>query len=164
MSNDISLRQGTADDLDAVNTLIQAAIMTWDLPDRVKRLSTTSYCYNVHDLEHLTLVIAESATGDMMGVVTWEPAEIEDTPESQEGLLLHGIYVHPVQHHKGIGSRLLQAAIEAGRKDDYGGLLVRANKDAQGFFVAKGLQPLPVARPGRDYPYRFWFDLKTQQS
>lgn len=164
MTTDIRLRQGNADDLDAVNTLIQAAIMTWDLPDRVKRLSLPSYRHDAHDLEHLTLVIAESKAGEMLGIATWEPAETEDTPESQKGLLLHGIYVDPGHHHEGIGSRLLQAAIEAGSKDDYDGLLVKANKDAQGFFTAKGLQPLPVERPGRDYPYRFWFDLKTQQS
>ncbi len=163
MTNDIRLRQGTADDLEAVNALIQAAIMTWDLPERVKRLSLPSYRYDAQDLEHLVLIIAESATGDMMGIATWEPAETEVTPESQEGLLLHGLYVHPEQHHKGIGGRLLDAVLQAGREDGYDGLLVRANKDAQGFFAAKGLQPLPVARPGRDYPYRFWFDLKTQQ-
>lgn len=162
MTNNIKLRQGTADDLEAVNALIEAAIITWDLPDRVKRLSLPSYCYRAHDLEHLVLVIAESATGDMMGIATWEPAETEDMPENQAGLLLHGIYVHPVQHHKGIGGRLLDAVLQAGREEDgYDGLLVKANKDAQGFFAAKGLQPLPVEHPGRDYPYRYWFDFKA---
>jgi hypothetical protein len=35
-------------------------------------------------------------------------------------------------------------------------LLVKATQDAQGFFRARGLAPLPVENPQRDYPYRFW--------
>jgi GNAT superfamily N-acetyltransferase len=142
------------------STRSSTAIMTWDLPDRVKRLSAPSYRYHAHDLEHLTLVIAEDS-GDMMGIATWEAAEPADVPSDHRGLLLHGIYVHPEHHRQGAGSRLLAVALQAGREDGYDGLRVKANKDAQGFFAAKGLQPLPVKRPGRDYPYRFWFDFKT---
>jgi predicted N-acetyltransferase YhbS len=154
------LRFGSTDDLDAVNTLVEAAIMTWDLPERVKRLSVPSYRYNNHDLEHLKLVIVESATGDIMGIATWEPADAADTPQNQKGLLLHGLYVHPEHHYQGIGSRLLEVALDAGRQVGYDGLLVKANKDAKGFFAARGLRRLTVERPG-DYPYRFWFEFKA---
>jgi GNAT superfamily N-acetyltransferase len=155
------LRHGKTSDLDAVNTLIQAAIMTWDLPERVKRLSMPSYCYSAHDLEHLSLVIAASPADAMLGIAAWERADANDAPGDQSGLLLHGIYVDPERHHEGVGSRLLQAAIEAARKGGYDGLLAKANKDAQGFFTARGLQPLPAERPGRDYPYRYWIALES---
>ncbi len=154
----ITLRQGTVNDLQAVNAVIGAAIMTWDLPERVKRLSAPSYRYHAQDLEHLTLMVAESAVGELIGIAAWEPAETGDTPEQQKGLLLHGIYVDPKLHHQGIGGRLLEAALEAGRHGDYDGLLVRASKDAQGFFAAHGLQQLSVRKPG-DYPHRYWFDF-----
>lgn len=157
----MTLRQGTADDLDAVNALIEAAIMKWNLPERVKRLSAPSYRYNGHDLEHLTLLVAESAAGDLVGVATWEPAERDDTPEHQRGLLLHGLYVHPAHHHQGIGTRLLESALQAGLAGGYDGVLVKANKVAQEFFAARGLRLLRVERPGRDYPYRYWSTLKA---
>ncbi len=155
----ITLHQGTADDLDRVNSVVEAALMTWNLPERVKRLSAPSYRYNIHDLEHLTLLVAETEAGDPLGVAAWEAAERSDTPAQRRGLLLHGIYVDPRHHRQGIGGRLLGAALDAARQGGYDGLLVKANKDAQGFFAAMGLQPLPIERPGRDYPYRFWFDF-----
>lgn len=36
----MTLRPATADDLEAVNRVIENAVMTWDLPDRVKRLAS----------------------------------------------------------------------------------------------------------------------------
>ena len=157
----IRLRRGKTDDLDAVNAIIHAAIMTWDIPERVKRLSLPIYRYNAHDLEHLTLIIAESNAGEMVGIATWEDADAADVPGGQRGLLLHGIYVHPEQRQRGIGSRLLEAALQAGREKDFDGLLVKANPDAQGFFLGRGLMPLAMEHPGREYPYRYWFDLRA---
>ncbi len=55
-------------------------------------------------------------------------------------------------HHAGIGSRLINAAVQAARQGRFDGMLVKANPDAQG----KGLQPLPTEDARRDYPYRFW--------
>ena len=158
LSDITRLRTGTADDLDAVNAIIESAVMTWNLPERVKRLSMPSYRYDVHDLEHLDVIVAESAAGNLIGVATWEPAESGDTPEQQQGLLLHGLYVDPEFHHRGIGNRLLEAALEAGRQGGFDGLLVKASKDAQRFFAAKGLQRLSVQKTG-DYPHRYWFDF-----
>ncbi len=59
-------------------------------------------------------------------------------------------------HHAGIGSRLINAAVQAARQGRFDGMLVKANPDAHGFFLAKGLQPLPTEDARRDYPYRFW--------
>jgi GNAT superfamily N-acetyltransferase len=161
ISNDIRLRHGAVDDLNAVNTLIEAAIMTWDLPERVKRLALPSYRYQAHDLAYLTVIIAESLIGDILGVAACEPADSADTPTDCQALLLHGIYVDPAQHRKGIGSRLLAGAIQAGRQGGFDALLVKANKNAQNFFLAQGLTPLTVTHSGRDYPYRFWLDFKA---
>jgi GNAT superfamily N-acetyltransferase len=148
-------------DLDAANAVIEAAIMTWHLPDRVKRLSLPSYRYDAHDLEHLKLMGAVDEADAIVGVASWEPASVADTPSGANGLLLHGIYVIPTLHKSGIGSRLLDAAIKAAHQGGFDGLLVKANPDAQGFFSAKGLQPLSTQDAGRDYPYRFWRDLRA---
>lgn len=149
----------TALELDQANAVIEAAVMTWDLPDRVKRLSLPSYRYDAHDLEHLTLLGAEDEAGDILGVVAWEPANTAETPDAVRGLLLHGLYVIPALHRTGIGSRLLDAALQAARQGGFEGLLVKANPDAQGFFAAKGMRQLSTEDARRDYPYRFWKGL-----
>jgi GNAT superfamily N-acetyltransferase len=152
----IRLRPLTAGDLEPANAVIEAAIMSWGLPDRVKRLSLPSYRYEPHDLDHLTLKGAEDSAGSLVGVAAWEPANRAETPNDRRGLLLHGIYVIPTLHRGGVGSRLLDAALRAARAGGFDGLLVKATRGAQGFFRAKGLSPLPVENAARDYPYRFW--------
>ena len=158
---DVKLRLLASVDLDAANAVIEAAIMTWDLPERVKRLSLASYRYDAHDLEHLTIMSALDAAEAIVGVAAWEPASVADTPDGVKGLLLHGIYVIPALHHTGIGSRFIGAAIRAARQGRFDGMLVKANRDAQGFFFSRGLQQLPTENARRDYPYRFWRDLRA---
>jgi hypothetical protein len=81
---DIKLRRLASVDLDAANAVVEAAIMTWDLPERVKRLSLASYRYNVHDLEHLTIMGALDAAEAIVGVAAWEPASAADTPDGAD--------------------------------------------------------------------------------
>lgn len=158
----MKLRPMTIDDLDAANAVVEAAIMTWSVSDRVKRLSLPSYRYQPHDLDHLTLRVAEGAAGEVIGVAAWEPAEAADAPQAARALLLHGIYVETDLQGKGIGSRLLDASIQAARQGGFEGLLVRANPDAAGFFSARGLAHLPVEDPVRDYPHRNWLALGSE--
>ena len=149
------LRQAHADDLPAINGVVERAIATWQLPERVKRLSLPSYRYHAHDLVHLHLVVAEDADHALVGVATWEPANPHDLPAGQCGLLLHGLYVDPAHQRRGVGSQLLDAATEAARTQGLAGVLVKAQADARGFFEVRGLQRLPVEDPAQ-YPHRFW--------
>ena len=158
---DIKLRPLASVDLDSANAVVEAAIMTWDLPERVKRLSLASYRYDAHDLEHVTLMGAVDADDAILGVAAWEPASVADAPDGAKGLLLHGIYVVPTRYHAGIGSRLIVAAIQAARQARFDGVLVKANPDAQRFFLANGLRQLATEDARRDYPYRFWRDLRA---
>jgi len=81
----VKLRPLTAVDLDGANAVIEAAIMTWQLPDRVKRLSLPSYRYDSNDLAHLTLVGAVDEADAIVGVVSWEAASASDTPNGVRG-------------------------------------------------------------------------------
>jgi GNAT superfamily N-acetyltransferase len=155
----IPLRQATADDLPAINRVIEAAVMDWKLPERVKRLSLPSYRYQPLDLDHLQLWLAEDSHGQVLGIAAWEPADPHDTPESCSGLLLHGLYVHPAHQRQGLGGRLLTAAEQAARQLGLQGLLVKAQQDALGFFRARGLRPVPVQDPARHYANRLWKNL-----
>ena len=61
-------RLAHADDLAALNGVIECAIMSWRLSERVKRPSLPSYRYHPHDLDHLHLVVAENADRVVIGV------------------------------------------------------------------------------------------------
>lgn len=150
------LRPATGADLAAINAVIERAVTTWNLSERVKRLTLPSYRYNAHDLEHLRIVLAEDADGTVLGVAAWEPASPRDLPAGKTGLLLHGLYVDPQCQRAGAGRQLLDAAVGAAREQGFDGLLVKARPEAEGFFLACGHVALPVTDAERHYPHRFW--------
>jgi len=154
-----TIRPATAADLDAINRVVEAAVMTWNLPERVKRLSLPSYRYNPLDLDHLSAVVAADAAGSIVGVAAWEPAEPGDCPAGASALLLHGLYVDPAAQRRGIGRSLLAVARDAAAAAGVDGLLVKAQADALGFFTGAGLEPLPVDDPARHYAHRAWLPV-----
>jgi len=79
-ASEIHIRLAKETDLEAVNSIIHAAVMTWDLPARVKRLSLPGYSYNVTDFDHLVIVVAENQRHEIVGTAAWEPADARDTP------------------------------------------------------------------------------------
>ena len=153
----ISIRPAQASDLEAINRVIEAAIMTWNLPARVKRLSLPSYHYNVFDLDHYAIHVAEQ-DGQIVGVVAWDRHALVVEGE-QKGLLLHGLYVHPEQQQCGIGSRLFRVAEHAVREYRLAGLLVKAQKDAEAFYLARGMHKLVIADSARGFAGRYWKPL-----
>lgn len=152
----ITVRSGQASDLPAINDIVERAVMTWGLPERVKRLSLPLYRYAETDLAHLEMCVAETEDGAVAGVAAWEPAKSADVPEGQRGLLLHGLYVDPDRQGRGIGARLLEACVSRARALDLDGVLVKAQADAEAFFRSRGLKRLPVRDESRDYALRYW--------
>jgi len=152
----IPIRPAGQTDLEAINRVIAAAVMTWDLPERVKRLSLPSYRYDTVDLDHLEIVLAEDDKHDVIGVAAWEQADSKDIPAGRKALSLHGIYVEPAYQQQGVGSRLFLAAEEAVCKQGLDGLLVKAQEGSNGFFIAQHMEPLAVADPMHHYANRFW--------
>ena len=157
--SEVMLRDATEADLPELNQVIAHAVMTWDLPERVKRLSLSSYQYNAIDLKHLHCVIAVS-NDTILGVAAWEMDAV--SVQGKQGLLLHGLYVEPSAHGKGIGTRLLEAARNAAATTGYDGVLVKAQADAIGFFQSRGMQALDVDDHSRDYEHRYWLPVMAQ--
>jgi len=155
-----ALRPASPFDLLTVNGLIESAIQTWEVPARVKRLCVPLYRYSEHDLNFLDLVVAEAERIGIVGAAAWEEADPGDAPAGHSALLLHGIYVAPDQHHKGVGRRLFGAAEMAASLHGFDGVLVKAQRGAGDFFRALGLERVPVQDCSRDYPHRFWKSLK----
>lgn len=156
MALPLHIRRATLADLDGINQVIEAAIMTWKLPERVKRLSLSSYRYNELDFKHLDFLVAENDAHAIVGVAAWEEAATRDLPHQQKGMLLHGIYVAPDYHHQGVGQQLFQQVEHEIQQQGYNTLLVKAQADADGFFLAQGMQRLSIANDKRDYANRFW--------
>lgn len=146
---------GTAD-LDALNAVVEACLMEWNLPTRVKRLALGSYLYGESDLTFMQFLLAVTTGGQVVGVAALELAAERELPARRSGLLLHGLYVSPEQQRQGIGSRLVKAALAATRSQGLDGLLVKAQREAIGFFQSSGFRPLPLDFPDTDYANRWW--------
>lgn len=151
----ITLRAASKQDLDAINLVIETAVMNWQLPDRIKRLALPSYRYTPIDYEHLDILVAETAEQDIVGVAGCEMAGPDEVPGKQ-ALLLHGLYVKPEFQHQGIGSQLFKGIEALVAKHQCDGLLVKAQTDAVGFFESRGMQKLETSMPHRNYAHRFW--------
>jgi predicted N-acetyltransferase YhbS len=158
-SQTVTIRPARHVDIDSINRVIEAAVMTWDIPERVKRLSLSSYRYTDIDFNHLDMVVAEDAQQNIVGIAAWEPASAKDLPKDKTALLLHGIYVDPAMQRHGVGQQLFRAAEKAAQKQVYDGLLVKAQRDANAFFIAMGMQQLEVEDPEKHYTNRYWKNL-----
>lgn len=152
----LRIREASAAELTIINGVVERAVMTWKLPERVKRLALPSYRYHAHDLNYQRMLVADLPRAGIVGVAALEEADSRDLPVAQTGLLLHGLYVDPAWQGQGIGSRLIEAACVVCRETGHAGLLVKAQPDAAVFFQSRGMLRLAVKDPERDYPYRYW--------
>lgn len=157
----ITLRFAEVADLPGINAVVDRAVMTWELPDRVKRLALPVYRYDELDLGVMGVHVAGDPGGAVVGVAAWEPADPSEVPNGRTAMLLHGLYVDPIWQGCGIGSRLFEAAEHAAREQDSDGLLVKAQRDAEPFFLRRGLARLVVDDWERDYQGRFWKPLSS---
>ena len=82
-ATEIDIRPAGQADLEAINRVIEAAVMTWHLPDRVKRLSLPAYRYDSVDLDHLDIVLAEDGRQNIIGIAAWEQADDKELSEAQ---------------------------------------------------------------------------------
>lgn len=152
----ISIRKAKASELKVVNDIIRACALGWNLPDRVKRLTVSSYQYNNFDFEHFEIFVAIDTSNRVVGVAALEEINTLNIPEEQSGLLLHGLYVDPAFQNQSIGQRLLQFSLQRVKSEELDGLLVKAQIDANRFFEKQGFKHLPIIDGDKDYPHRWW--------
>jgi len=152
----VRVRDTTPEDLDSINALVAAAMKSWQLSERVLRLSLPLYRYSTQDFEHQRILLAETGNALPVGMAAIEAAGTSNNPAARNPALLHGIYVDPGYHRLGIGSELLARVEGSARSMGFDGLLVKANPAATAFFEARKFQRLPNLDPARDYPHRYW--------
>ena len=152
----IKTRKANQNDLDKINDVVATAIDTWNLTERVKRISLPLYRYQQHDLKHVQIMAAENDNECILGVAVLEQSDTSGLPDEGSSATLQGLYVYPDHHRKGIGSLLLQSIEEIAVATGAEGLLVKAQPEAVLFFEGRGFKLLPVEDTSRDYPYRLW--------
>lgn len=151
----MNFRQANNADLDAINQLIGSAIGTWNLADRVKRISLPLYCYDEQDLADLQILVVETQDLRIAGISALEQTETTDS-EGRSISLLHGLYVDPDFHRKGVGTALLEAIEILAHSNGADSLLVKARPEAVSFFEHRGFEKLAVKDNSREYPYQLW--------
>lgn len=152
---ELSIRPAEKQDLGAINPVIEAAVRTWQLPERVIRLTLPTYKYNEMDLRHMSIVVACEEQA-IVGVAAWEQADPIDAQPNTRALILHGIYVDPAQHRQGIGAALFRAAEQAMQEQKLDGILVKAQKGSEAFYQSQGMQKLDVVDEKREFENRYW--------
>lgn len=151
------VRPARESDLASINAIIEAAVMGWSLPERVKRLSVDSYRYTLEDLRHFAMRVA--LDGDrVVGVAAFEQAARRETPNGVSGLMLHGLYVDPAAQRRGVGRVLVESVASAARYAGHRGVLVKASRDAVDFFRRLGFARV-AASGASDYPNLFWLPI-----
>ncbi len=153
----MNIRSANQADLVAINQVIHAAVMGWKLPERVKQLSVTSHYYNEIDLKYLDIIVAEE--NDTILAVAALENEINISLPERDAILLHGIYVLPEQQGTGLGRKLFREIETMAHSKQADAIVVKAQKDAEGFFRAMGLKKLDVIDSRRDYESRYWKTL-----
>lgn len=152
----VALRRAGSADVALVNQIVDAAVSTWGLPARVRRLAAPSLRYTARDLEHMDAVIAQDAQGKPLGVAVAEPAGMGDAPSGRSALLLHGLYVVPAHHGEGIGGRLLAWVAGLAAHQGRDGVAVRAWREAEDFFRSRGFQEVTPGNSVGGHPRRLW--------
>jgi len=153
------VRTAGVDDLSTVNAIVDAAVDTWALPERVRRLSAPSLRYGRVDLTHMEILLAENETGQAVGAAALEHADEIDTPEARRALLLHGLYVRPARQRSGVGAHMVRQVMGIARARGVDGVSTRVWRESEAFFVALGFVPFGDAAAASRHPRRMWKPL-----
>ena len=145
-------RRARPSDLDAINRLINLAVMNWPLPNRLKRRAVPVMQYDLVDFDHFDLFVCERGN-DILGV-----SAVDLTFAPTKGLL-HGLYVLPIIRGHGIGKQLMQLGFGWAADNQLESVLMKAEGVSVSYFQKLGFEPLKGLGPN-DYPYQFEKDLR----
>lgn len=152
--NTLPISDASVADLDTINGILEAAVSSWGLPARVLRLSLPSLRYDATDLRTMRARLCTDH-GTAVGFSCVELAGPGAITAGRGSLMLHGLYVLPLQQRKGIGTLLLADVLAFARAEAYAKLTTRAWRESYAFFAAHGFIP---CNPGESslWPRPLW--------
>ncbi|MEQ8860483.1 MAG: GNAT family N-acetyltransferase [Pseudomonadales bacterium] len=154
-----SVRPAEATELAMINDIVSAAVLSWPMAERLKRIALNVLSYDAVDLREFEVLVAEIG-GQPAAVAAWDAATAVDAVGGARGALLHGLYVRPQAQRAGLGSLLQRRVAERAAALGYHGLVVKAERVSVGYFERSGYARLDQGNPfGIDYPYLFWHPL-----
>jgi len=157
----LHIRAARLNELQEINHVIESAVMSWDLPERVKRLSLSSCQYDEQDLMHMKLFVSVNSQEKITGMYALDEADPRDVGKDESALLLHGIYIKQESQRQGIGNVLFTHAQDQICSANKTGMLVRAQPSAVGFFYSQGMIERPVRESDTGYPFLLWKEIKA---
>ena len=150
----MSVRPAGLDDLAVINAIVTGAMETWGLSQRVQRLAQRSLTYTKTDFHFMLAALGVNNEGREIAVALWEPETRDSCAHSS--ILLHGIYVMPENQRCGIGAKMVEHVENIVSKDGFGGIIVKAWRDSEEFFLKAGFL-CPQYNEQEDlYPRRLW--------
>jgi len=146
----IHYRAATTHDIPAINRVVEQAVMTWPLAERIKKLSLNVLTYDYTDFAYYCCYVAVSKE-KIVACVIWDP--------EQKEMLCHGLYVAPAYQSVGVGKSLLNYFYQAAKHGGSSAVLVKAERVSCDYFIKLGYQAVPVTSVN-DYPYLYRKELK----
>lgn len=144
----VAIRPAQRSDLDAINGVVEAAVMSWPLPGKQKRRALPDFHFHPIDLDQSILLVAVGSHRHILGVAACDPANSACAPAGQLALVLDGLYVHPEHEHHDIASHLLDEAMALARRHGREGLLVKTHGEGGALLHAQGLTSVPELGSG----------------
>jgi N-acetylglutamate synthase-like GNAT family acetyltransferase len=139
------IKPARANDLQAINVVIENAVMGWPLAERVKRLSVNVLIYDVTDFSHYNMYVAYK-NHEIVGVVAWDPQHPDN--------LLHGIYITPAEQQNGLGKQLLSFIFTLAKELAKTSVIIKAERISCAYFEHLGLEKVTSERLN-NYPYLY---------
>ena len=140
-------------DLILVNSVIISAVESWQLPERLKRLSLPILQYAAEDLAEFEFFLHDHNDSVNGVAVLGRDAGLKGK-HGTRCALLHGLYVHADAQRTGVGRALQQTVAVHARELGCEGLLVKAQRVARSYFEAQGYEE--CESQSVDYPYLYW--------
>lgn len=155
-SPDLIFHTVKASDLCAINRIVEQAVSSWGLPERVYRLTKPLLAYSGTDLNFMRAVLVLNAELNAIGTALWETGGLESAAKQTSPLFLHGLYILPEFQRQGIGTRLIDHVSRYARQAGYNGIEIKAWRDSEPFFLRLGFNDAAGAHERILYPRQLW--------
>ncbi|MDJ0882376.1 MAG: GNAT family N-acetyltransferase [Gammaproteobacteria bacterium] len=136
-------------DLFKINAIVRSSLWGWQLPERVKKLSLSSYLYDEADLNDLSIYLMKS-DNEVLGVLVLEIPMMSCQKDRQD-LSIHGLYIVPEHQRKGLGLKMLDFALNQAMDLGLSGMTVKSQKDATSFYLKAGFRLMRSYPKTREY-------------